>query len=169
MKIFHTADWHLGNTFHGYDRTQEHRHFLDWLLDRLREQQPDALIVSGDIFTPEKALEAVSITHADAVMVARGGVGHPYLVTQINEYLNTGILLPNPDVVTQAEYALDFGERLIKLKGEDTGVKELRGILPHFFSGFPGYKKLRNEIAMNIKTEEDVRRLCGGVILRGGC
>ena len=50
MKIFHTADWHLGNTFHGYDRTQEHRHFLDWLLDRLREQQPDALIVAGDIY-----------------------------------------------------------------------------------------------------------------------
>ena len=49
MKLIHTADWHLGNTFHGYDRTQEHRHFLDWLLDRLREQQPDARIVSGDI------------------------------------------------------------------------------------------------------------------------
>ena len=50
MRFIHTADWHLGNTFHGYDRTQEHRHFLAWLLDRLREQQPDALIVSGDIY-----------------------------------------------------------------------------------------------------------------------
>ena len=28
MKILHTADWHLGNSFHGYDRTEEHRHFL---------------------------------------------------------------------------------------------------------------------------------------------
>ena len=50
MKILHTADWHLGNTFHNYSRTSEHKHFLTWLLSVLQEQQPDALIVSGDIF-----------------------------------------------------------------------------------------------------------------------
>lgn len=50
MKILHTADWHLGNTFHNYSRTAEHKHFLAWLLGVLKEQQPDALIVSGDIF-----------------------------------------------------------------------------------------------------------------------
>ena len=33
MKIIHTADWHIGNTFYGYDRSDEHRHFLDFLLD----------------------------------------------------------------------------------------------------------------------------------------
>ena len=32
MKFIHTADWHLGNKFHGHERTDEHRHFLDWLL-----------------------------------------------------------------------------------------------------------------------------------------
>lgn len=50
MKILHTADWHLGNTFHGHDRTAEHRHFLAWLLATLRERRPDALIVAGDVF-----------------------------------------------------------------------------------------------------------------------
>ena len=50
MKILHTADWHLGDTFHGYDRTDEHRHFLDWLLQTVAEEHPDALLVSGDIF-----------------------------------------------------------------------------------------------------------------------
>lgn len=50
MKIIHTADWHLGNVFHGHVRTEEHRHFLNWLLDTLREQQPDVLLVTGDIF-----------------------------------------------------------------------------------------------------------------------
>lgn len=50
MKILHTADWHLGNTFHGHNRTDEHRHFLELLLDELRQRQPDALIVAGDIF-----------------------------------------------------------------------------------------------------------------------
>lgn len=50
MKLIHTADWHLGNTFHGHARWDEFRHFLDWLLDVLRQRRPDALIVSGDIF-----------------------------------------------------------------------------------------------------------------------
>ena len=50
MKLIHTADWHLGNTFHGHDRSDEHAHFLDWLLGVLRDQRPDALIVSGDVF-----------------------------------------------------------------------------------------------------------------------
>lgn len=50
MKILHTADWHLGNVFHGYARTDEHRHFLAWLLDVLRLEQPDALVIAGDVF-----------------------------------------------------------------------------------------------------------------------
>lgn len=50
MKILHTADWHLGNTFHGHNRLLEHRHFLNWLLGVIKKEQPDALIVSGDVF-----------------------------------------------------------------------------------------------------------------------
>ena len=50
MKLIHTADWHLGNTFHGHDRADEHVHFLSWLLEVVRQQRPDALIISGDIF-----------------------------------------------------------------------------------------------------------------------
>ena len=50
MKLLHTADWHLGHTFYGYDRQEEHQHFLNWLLQTVSEQQPDALLLSGDIF-----------------------------------------------------------------------------------------------------------------------
>lgn len=50
MKILHTADWHLGNVFHGHDRTLEHRHFLQWLLTTIATRRPDVLIVSGDVF-----------------------------------------------------------------------------------------------------------------------
>ena len=50
MKILATSDWHLGNLFHGNDRLPEHRHFLTWLLEQIREQQPEALLVAGDVF-----------------------------------------------------------------------------------------------------------------------
>ena len=29
MRIVHTADWHLGQTFYSFERTNEHRIFLD--------------------------------------------------------------------------------------------------------------------------------------------
>ncbi|MBO4593841.1 MAG: exonuclease SbcCD subunit D [Bacteroidaceae bacterium] len=50
MKLLHTADWHLGDSFHGYDRDSEHRHFLNWLSEVIDTEQPDALLVAGDIY-----------------------------------------------------------------------------------------------------------------------
>ncbi|WP_416139938.1 exonuclease SbcCD subunit D [Halomonas sp. HK25] len=50
MKLIHTADWHLGQSFHGQERHAEHRAFLTWLLDTLVARRADALLVAGDIF-----------------------------------------------------------------------------------------------------------------------
>ena len=50
LKIIHTADWHLGQTFFGYDREEEHDAFLNWLVDTLAEQQTDVLLIAGDVF-----------------------------------------------------------------------------------------------------------------------
>ncbi|MCK9398234.1 MAG: exonuclease subunit SbcD, partial [Methylobacter sp.] len=50
LRIFHTADWHLGHHLHGVSRQLEHQQFLDWLLDEMHNKQADALIVAGDIF-----------------------------------------------------------------------------------------------------------------------
>ena len=50
MKIIHTADLHLGQIlYQNYDRVDEHIHFFRQLERWCREEQPDALIVSGDI------------------------------------------------------------------------------------------------------------------------
>lgn len=50
MKIIATSDWHIGNMFHGNDRLPEHKHFLTWLLEQVRQTTPDALLVAGDVF-----------------------------------------------------------------------------------------------------------------------
>ncbi|MDH6306231.1 exonuclease SbcD [Parabacteroides sp. PF5-5] len=50
LKIIHTADWHLGQTFFGYDREEEHEAFLKWLVDILTQQAADVLLVTGDVF-----------------------------------------------------------------------------------------------------------------------
>nr|WP_294877573.1 exonuclease SbcCD subunit D C-terminal domain-containing protein [uncultured Pedobacter sp.] len=50
MVILHTADWHIGQLFHEYDRTYEHHQFLNWLLETLITEQVDVLMISGDVF-----------------------------------------------------------------------------------------------------------------------
>ncbi|NCA69803.1 MAG: exonuclease SbcCD subunit D [Sphingobacteriia bacterium] len=50
MRLLHTSDWHLGQTFHDFDRTHEHQSFLDGLLDILEGEQVDALLIAGDVF-----------------------------------------------------------------------------------------------------------------------
>jgi len=50
FKFIHTSDWHLGQSFYGYDRSEEQRDFLEQLADIVRKHTPDALLVSGDIF-----------------------------------------------------------------------------------------------------------------------
>ncbi|CAM3555404.1 exonuclease SbcCD subunit D [Halomonas lysinitropha] len=50
LKLIHTADWHLGQSFHGQERHAEQRAFLTWLLDTLVKRRADALLVAGDIF-----------------------------------------------------------------------------------------------------------------------
>jgi exonuclease SbcD len=50
MRILHTADWHLGKRLEQSERTDEHQAFLNWLIQILRTEKIDVLIVAGDIF-----------------------------------------------------------------------------------------------------------------------
>ena len=50
MKILHTADWHIGQRLHERQRTDEHKRFLEWLLEKIQAHQVELLLVSGDIF-----------------------------------------------------------------------------------------------------------------------
>lgn len=50
MRLIHTSDWHLGQTLHEQDRSYEHAAFLDWLLATLEREQPELLVIAGDVF-----------------------------------------------------------------------------------------------------------------------
>ena len=59
MKILHTADWHLGQTFYEYDRREEHLHFLEWLKQQIRQHEIDVLLIAGDVFdSPNPSAES---------------------------------------------------------------------------------------------------------------
>ncbi|MEM6279580.1 MAG: exonuclease SbcCD subunit D C-terminal domain-containing protein [Verrucomicrobiota bacterium] len=61
MKILHTADWHLGKLLNDQSRDAEHALFLDWLLEIVKAEEIDVILVAGDIFDtanpPQSALQ----------------------------------------------------------------------------------------------------------------
>lgn len=50
IKAIITSDWHIGNNFHGYDRTEDHRGYFRQLASLIATEKPDALFVCGDVF-----------------------------------------------------------------------------------------------------------------------
>jgi len=71
LRLFHTADWHLGHHLHGVSRQLEHQQFLDWLLDEMHNKQADALIVAGDIFDSANPSSAAQSQLYDFLVKAR--------------------------------------------------------------------------------------------------
>ena len=50
MKILHTSDWHLGHKLYNFDRKDEQLHFLRQIAKIVKDERPDVMIVSGDVF-----------------------------------------------------------------------------------------------------------------------
>lgn len=144
-------------TIHARTTKQLYSGKVDWnVVKGLKNILQIPLIISGDIFTLEDAIKALDITNADAVMVARGGVGNPNLIRQINTYLSEGKLIPNASLEDQITYLRQFSELLIQEKGERKAMMILRGLAPRFFNGFPNTKIIKNQLAVTITTYEDL-------------
>jgi len=50
LKLFHTADWHLGKLVQGVYMTEDQRYVLDQFIAAIREEKPDAVIIAGDLY-----------------------------------------------------------------------------------------------------------------------
>ena len=50
MKIIHTSDWHLGQNFFEYDRKEDHESMIMQLAELIKAEEPDALIIAGDVY-----------------------------------------------------------------------------------------------------------------------
>jgi tRNA-dihydrouridine synthase len=72
-------------------------------------------------------------------------------------------------VKQQAEWALEYAKKLCEEHGESVAMRELRGIIPHFFSGFPGYKKVRVQIASSLTTMDQLEKILEGIKSREHC
>ncbi|SDO87211.1 Exodeoxyribonuclease I subunit D [Paenibacillus sp. yr247] len=50
MKLFHTADWHLGKLVQGVYMTEDQKYVLDQFIKDIESERPDAVIIAGDLY-----------------------------------------------------------------------------------------------------------------------
>lgn len=68
MKILHTSDWHLGHSLYGYDRREEQESMLCQIEEMIRREDPDLLLVSGDVFDSAQPSSWAQTLLYDALM-----------------------------------------------------------------------------------------------------
>jgi len=73
MKFIHTSDWHLGRTFHGVQLVEDQAFALDQLEEVVKDEKPDVLLVSGDIYDRSvPPVDAVELLDDFLLRIVRG-------------------------------------------------------------------------------------------------
>ena len=97
MKIIHTADWHLGQSFYGYDRKTEHIRFLSWLKDMIRKHGIDVLLIAGDVFdNPNPSAESQKIYYSFLREITDGNPRLQVIIIAGNHDSAARLEAPNP-------------------------------------------------------------------------
>ena len=138
------------------------------MLKGLRSKMKVPLVISGNIFTLDNAINALNITGADAVMVARGGVGNPFLLKQINEYFKTGERLESPSLLEQLKWCLELGQMVVKEKGEDRGMRIYRAIAPKFIQSVPNSKQYRLRLSSELTSLDSLNQILNDIAKDNG-
>ena len=102
-------------TVHGRTRCQFYKGEADWSAVRAVKDAIDIpLVVNGDITSYEKAVTALEMSGADAVMIGRGAQGQPWLPGQIGRRLETGIAEAAPTLADQLQYVCTLYDEVVQ-------------------------------------------------------
>lgn len=147
LKIIHTADWHLGQSFFGYDRQPEHTAFLKWLAETVADRQIDVLLIAGDVFdvaNPSASAQRQFYHFLKEINLANPGL--QVVVVAGNHDSAARLEAPNPlleelgiavvGVVKRNESGeIDFNSLLLPLRHRDGSVQAYCMAVPFLRQG----------------------------------
>lgn len=144
---------------HGRTRQQYYAGEADWeTIGRIKDAVRIPVIGNGDVDSPLKAEKMMKDTGCDAVMIGRAVRGNPWIFREMNHYFTTGELLEKPSVAEIREMILRHARWQIELKGEFTGIREMRKHVAWYTSGMRHSAGLRRE-SNTIENYESLERL----------
>lgn len=143
---------------HGRTRQQYYSGTADWeTIRKVKEAVTIPVIGNGDVDSPLKAQALLKETGCDAVMIGRAVRGNPWLFREMNHYFTTGELLDRPSVAEVREMILRHARKQIELKGEFTGIREMRKHVAWYTAGMrhsAGLRRASNTIESYEALEE---------------
>lgn len=132
---------------HGRTRQQYYSGTADWeIIARVKEAVKIPVIGNGDVTSPQKAVELLRQTGCDGVMIGRGAQGNPWIFRQITEYLESGHIPEKPSPAEVKRVIQEHARLQLEIKGEYTGVREMRKHMAWYTAGYPHSARFRRMI-----------------------
>ena len=122
----------------------------------LKQQLSIPLIANGDIDSVQKAKKVMDFTQADAIMIGRAAHKKPWIFQQINQHLNTGEDLAEPDITTRKLWLLEHLQNLYNFYGENQGLRIARKHINWQLGNEQSYAQYRALLMSAMTTERDV-------------
>lgn len=130
---------------HGRTRKQFYSGSADWDIIRKVKQAVNCVVIgNGDVRTATDCERMYKETGCDLVMIGRGSYGRPWVFKQVRHYLETGEILPEPDLSQRMEMMLRHARLLCESLGEEHGMREARKHVIWYVKGLPNSASIRN-------------------------
>jgi len=132
---------------HGRTRDQFYSGTADWdIIAQIKKDLSIPVIGSGDIFTPGDAVGILKQTGCDAVMIARGARGNPWIFSRTLKLINEGVCAGPPEFREVLEMIIKHTDLMIQHKGEGRAVKEMRKHVGWYLKGFRNACLVRKKV-----------------------
>jgi nifR3 family TIM-barrel protein len=131
---------------HGRTRRQFYQGAADWdVIAAVKDAVSVPVIGSGDVFSAVDARAMLERTGVDAVMVARGAQGDPWIFRETRALLDRGETLPPPTPLERVEMAREHARALVAFAGEHA-VARMRKHVGWYVIGMPGARHVRERV-----------------------
>jgi nifR3 family TIM-barrel protein len=149
-----------GLSIHPRHASQRHTGSPDYeLVSKLVQELPVPVLLSGGLWGAKRSREAFEQTGAAAILIARGGLGNPWLFSSLLEGRT------EPPTSTEVNDELGWViERAVEHLGEDRATRYLRKFYPWYIQRLPGSKAQHKALQHALQTAEtltEVRELFG--------
>ncbi|MDO9238335.1 MAG: tRNA dihydrouridine synthase DusB [Aquabacterium sp.] len=145
-------------TVHGRTREQGYKGHAEYdTIAAVKAAVRVPVVANGDINTPEKALEVLSYTGADAIMVGRAAQGRPWIFGDIAHFLATGTHRAQPLTQQVKQWLLEHLNEHYGLYGEFAGVRTARKHIGWAVRALPGGETFRGHMNTLDNCESQIR------------